>query len=272
MSLNLESLNIEIKDRYALLGINRPKALNALNHSLLLELRTAIAYLEEESKNKDLAAVLLYGLGDRAFVAGADIATMQKNTFEANMEFLKLGQDCFNELSRANFISISVVNGFALGGGVELALATDIRLSSESGVFALPEVSLGLIPGFGGTQRLPRIVGKGLALELILSGARIDAKRAYEIGLINHILPSGNSQENSDKNYLEHAQEFTKKMLAKNSKSAQLMAKRAIHLGLEMTLIEGQRYEMECNAKLFSGPDTQEGLNAFVEKRPANFS
>ena len=254
-------VKLEKKGNYALICLDRPKALNAVNAEVLDELELCLKELRADSK---IRALLLYGSTERAFAAGADVAAMQKMSPAEIAAFCQRGTEVLAALESSKLISVAAVSGFALGGGLELALACDLRLASETASFALPEVSLGLIPGFGGTQRLARLVGQGLALEMVLSGERITAKRAYEIALVNTLYPI--------ENFLKNAESFVQKILGKNAASAQICARAAIREGLELSLAKGLAKEQEYIQKLSRGADLKEGLEAFVSKRPARFS
>ena len=250
----------EKNENYALVSLDRPDALNALNLELLTELEEVLKELE---KDKNIYAVLITGSSDRAFAAGADVAAMQKMDVAGRIEFCRQGRCILNRISSMDFIKIAGIQGFALGGGLELALACDLRIASTSAQMGLPEVSLGILPGFGGTQRLPRLVGQGLALEIILSGRRIDAAYALQIGLINHVY--------DDSGFLDAAREYLVKLLGKNSIRAQLLARQAVIEGASLDLVAALQKEDELLSTLFQAPDAQEGFTAFVEKRKAKF-
>ena len=254
-------VKLEKKENYALIGLDRPQALNALNGEILGELELC---LKELSTDKKIHAVLLYSTTERAFAAGADIGAMRKMSSAEIATFCQRGSDLFRNLEKAELISVAAISGFAFGGGLELALACDMRLASEGASFALPEVSLGLIPGFGGTQRLARLVGEALALEMILSGKPIAGQRAYEIGLVNALYPT--------ENFIKKAEDFLQKVLGKNAHSAQLLGRAAVREGLGFPLDKGLRKEQEYIQKLSASQNLKEGLDAFVEKRPPRFS
>ena len=269
MNPKFNFIELEIREKYALVGLNRPKAYNALNIDLLNDLINVTNFLSEEAKKTKLRLVIFYGVGEKAFAAGADISIMQKflenKDSEALDKYLKLGKNCTNLIENSNFISIAAINGFALGGGLELALACDIRLASGSSTFGLPEVSLGIFPGFGGAVRLPRIIGRGLATELILTGNKINTGRAYWIGLVNQILPT--------EDFMNHVIEYAQKLITGGSKSAQLTAKQVVKRGLEMDLTNAYNYETELFEDIFmKNSDVKEGINAFIEKRKPSFS
>ena len=256
----MAEIQITKKAGYALLTIDRPKALNALNTDVLRELKTAVTELNAAG---DIRVVVLTGAGDKAFVAGADIAAMQNMSPDDATAFAELGHSTMNRLSDSGIISIAAINGFALGGGMELALACDIRLAADTAKMGLPEVTLGLIPGFGGTQRLARIVGRGVALEMIVTGEMIDAARAHQIGLVNHVYAPGD--------LLAQAEALAQKIIANKSSAAQRAAKAVIQQGLDIALIAGLQKEIIEFGELFGRPDPKIGRSAFLEKRKADF-
>lgn len=249
------NLILEQDGAVAVLTINRPKALNALNSETLSELSTA---LDELGKNSSVKVVIITGSGNKSFVAGADIAQMKDfNALEAR-NFAQLGHATFRKIELLPQPVIAAVNGFALGGGCELAMACDIRLASENAKFGQPEVTLGLTAGFGGTQRLPRLVGTGIASELLFTGGNIDAREAYRIGLVNHVYPL--------ESLMEEAHKLAKRILACAPVAVQL-SKSAIQRGINMDLDSGQAYEADAFSLTFSTRDQKEGCTAFVERR-----
>ncbi|TGK00002.1 crotonase [Leptospira langatensis] len=255
-----ESLvQIKKEGAIAILEINRPSALNALNEEVLTELRSSFQDLEKEA---EIRVVIITGQG-KAFVAGADIAKMKDLDANGAEKFASLGQGAFDTIQNSRLISIAAVNGFALGGGLELTLACDIRVGSEKAKLGLPEVSLGLIPGFGGTQRLSRLVGYGRAAELIFTGDMISAEEAYRIGLLNKLVKEG-------EDLLEVAKTIAGSILKKGPKAVQI-AKRVILEGLDTQFSKGQELEKKEFSNLFSGTESKEGMGAFLEKRPPKF-
>lgn len=258
--MNFKNLLIEIADGTAVVTINRPKALNALNEQTLGELQQAFV---DFADNADVQVIILTGSGKKAFVAGADIAAMQPLTALQARKFAKLGHQVMHSIGACPKPVIAAVNGFALGGGCELALGCDIRLVSENARFGQPEVNLGVIPGFGGTQRLARLIGKGLAMELVLTGDLIDAAEAYRIGLANKVV--------AQEDLLDTARALAAKIIGKGQYAVRL-AKEAIHNGLEMDLDRANRYESELFGLCFASHDQKEGMQAFLEKRPAEFT
>jgi enoyl-CoA hydratase len=239
--------------------VNRPKALNALDVRTLEEIEGVLATLATGSPAR---ALVVTGAGDKAFVAGADIAAMSKlGPVEARL-FAELGHRVLERLERLPIPTIAAVNGYALGGGCELALACDLVYASERARFGQPEVALGLIPGFGGTQRLTRRVGIGRALEMVLTGDQYDAQRARAIGLALDVVPA--------ERLLEHARDQGRKIASKGP-LAVAQAKRAIHAGADADLHVANELERQAFAALFGTEDAKEGMRAFVEKRPAAF-
>ncbi|MDO3380295.1 enoyl-CoA hydratase-related protein [Geoalkalibacter halelectricus] len=257
--MEFRSLLFEASEGVATLTVNRPKALNALNEATLKELQCCFAGIQD---NQEIKVVILTGAGEKAFVAGADIAAMQAFDALAAREFARLGHAVFNLIENLPQPVIAAVNGFALGGGCELAMACDIRLAGENARFGQPEVNLGVIPGFGGTLRLARLVGKGRAKELILTGEMIDAREAHRIGLVNQVLPPGE--------LLESAVKMAKKIASKGQVAVRL-GKEAIDNGLEMDQDRAARYEAELFGLCFASADQKEGMAAFLEKRAAHF-
>ena len=257
--MEFKNLLLEHDGDVAILTINRPKALNALNSETLSELATA---LDELGKDSNVKAVVITGSGEKAFVAGADISQMKDfNTLEGR-RFGQLGQTVFRKLELLPQPVIAAINGFALGGGCELAMACDIRLSSDNAKFGQPEVTLGLTAGFGGTQRLPRIIGSGLASELLFTGDIIDANESYRIGLVNHIYSSDTLKD--------EALKLAKKIAGRAPVAVQL-TKSAIQRGINMDLDNALAFEADAFAITFSTEDQKEGCTAFVEKRKPAF-
>lgn len=243
-----------------MITLNRPKALNALNSELLTELN---GLLDEIAQDDSVKVVIITGSGDKAFVAGADIAEMQNISPLEGRAFGKFGQAIFNKLENIPQPVIAAVNGFALGGGCELAMACDIRIASDKAKFGQPEVGLGIVPGFGGTQRLPRLIGKGRAKELLYTADMINAEEAYRIGLVNRIVAA--------EELLSTAKELAEKIMARAQAAIQL-CKAAVNTGMDTDLESGIAYEAEVFGLCFASADQKEGMSAFIGKRKPNFS
>jgi enoyl-CoA hydratase len=256
-----ELLTFDVADRIATITVNRPDKLNALNDALMDELRTAIA---DARRRRDVGAVLLTGAG-RAFVAGADIAELADQSAIEGKARAERGQRVFRRFETSPKPTLAAVNGFALGGGCELAMACHMRIASESAKFGQPEVKLGIVPGFGGSQRLPRLVGKGRALQLLLTGEVIDAAEAYRIGLVNRVVPGGGAE------LLGAARALLTTILAQGPLAVAHCIE-AVDRGLDMGLDDGMALEASYFGTLSATQDKAEGMHAFLEKRPAKFS
>ncbi|WP_111412656.1 enoyl-CoA hydratase-related protein [Billgrantia lactosivorans] len=252
---------IEVVDNAGVvrLTINRPKALNALNSAVLGELETVLTELEQRS---DLRAVLITGAGEKSFVAGADITEMREKTPEEARAFASQALRTIKRLETLPVPVVALVNGFCLGGGCELALACDWAVASDNAIFGQPEVLLGVIPGFGGTQRLPRRVGPAMAIDLVTTGRKIDAQEALRIGLVNRVMPQAE---------LEAYAEELIKQLSGNGPRAVRAAKQAVHDGMDQDLDSALALETALFAFCFAGSEQKEGMGAFVEKRKPNF-
>lgn len=260
MKMDFANLLYENQDGIALITMNRPKALNALNQETLDELNQLADML---AKDSSVQVVILTGSGEKAFVAGADIAQMQSMSAMEGRNFGKLGQAVFNKLENLPQPVIAAVNGFALGGGCELAMACDIRIASEKAKFGQPEVTLGITPGFAGTQRLPRLVGKGRAKQLLYTADVIDAQEAYRIGLVNVVV--------SAEELMTTARAMAQKIQSRAAVAVQL-CKAAVNEGLDTDLETGTAYEAEVFGLCFATADQKEGMAAFTEKRKAQFT
>jgi enoyl-CoA hydratase len=254
-----QNIRLEIEGSLATLTIDRPKALNALNGATLRELEAA---LREVGQSEQLRVLIITGGGEKAFVVGADISEMAALTTAQARQFAGLGHRALHMLEALSVPTIAAVNGYALGGGCELALACDLIYASERARFGQPEVGLGVIPGFGGTQRLSRLLGRARAMELIFTGDPVDAAKAKEIGLVLEVLPA-------DK-LLEHCRAVAAKIAAKGP-VAVAQAKRAIIFGLDADLRTANELERQAFATLFGTEDQREGMKAFLEKRSAAF-
>lgn len=255
----MEFVRLEIDGAVAVLTIDRPKALNALNQQVLKELEEAITQV---SHSAALRALIVTGGGEKAFVAGADIGEMSQYTTAQALMFAMQGHRVLAALEALHIPTIAAVNGFALGGGCELALSCDLIYASEKAKLGLPEVTLAVIPGFGGTQRLTRLVGKARAKELIFTGDMIDAAKAKEIGLVLDVLPPAE--------LLAHCKKVAA-TIAKRGPVAVAQAKRVIEHGADLPLKDACELERQAFALLFGTSDQREGMKAFVEKRPADF-
>ena len=249
----------KLENKICTLTINRPDQYNALNRDVLNELDSKLDSIMEEN---DCRVIILTGKGDKAFIAGADIEAMQKMNANQAQEFSKMGQELTLKIEKYKIPIIAAVNGFALGGGCEFAMACHIRYASENAVFGQPEVSLGLIAGWGGTQRLPRLVGKGKAMEILLSGQNIKADKAYSMGFVNKVVPMDELIPSVEK--LAHS-------ITKNAPIAVTATINAVNKGESTALLEGVLKEQEEFSKQFNTEDTREGLAAFLEKRSPEF-
>lgn len=255
-----ENLLFQVEGGIGLITLNRPKALNALNADLLKELNSLLDLIAAQ---EDIYVVILTGGGDKSFVAGADITEMLPLSAMEGRKWAQYGQMVFSKMENLPQPVIAAVNGFALGGGCELAMACDIRIASEKAKFGQPEVTLGILPGFGGSQRLPRLIGKGRALELLYTGDMIDAHEAYRLGLVNKVT--------SPEELLPTAQNMAQKIMTR-AQNAVKLCKATVNRGLDMDLASGISYEAETFGLCFATDDQKEGMHAFVEKRKANFT
>lgn len=251
----MNNLLLEVENGIALLTINRPKALNALNSETLAELNTCLAELEN---NDDVKVVILTGSGEKSFVAGADISEMVNATPAEGRKMGLLAREAFGRLENMPQVTIAAVNGFALGGGCEISMSCDIRVASDNAKFAQPECGLGILPGFGGTQRLPRLVGKGRAKELIFTCDMISADEAFRMGLANHVVPQAE--------LIDYCKAMAGRIM-KNGPYAVALAKQAINTGSDTDLDSGLKLEANLFGLSFSTADKMEGMTAFLEKR-----
>lgn len=254
-----ENIIYQVEEGIATITFNRPKALNALNAALLGELSDA---LDKIAADEDIRVLILTGSGDKAFVAGADITELATFSSLSAKNFATFGQDVIDKLQKLPIIVIAAVNGFALGGGTEIAVACDFIYASENAKFGQPEINLGLIPGFGGTQRLPRLIGTNMAKELIFTGKMISADEALHIGLVNKVVPP---------DLLMEAVMKTAGEIATKGKVSLREAKQAVNKGMDVDLATGCNIEIDAFAISFASPDAKEGTTAFVEKRKAEF-
>jgi len=244
-------------EEFAVLTIRRPKSLNALNFELLEEMGD---YLDQV-KRLGARALIISGEGEKAFCAGADIKELQQRGLAEQREGAELGQAVFAQLDRLPIPSIALVNGFAFGGGCELALACTLRIALPNAKFGLPEVKLGLIPGYGGTQRLPRLVGQGRALEMVMTGRTVDAEEALAIGLVNRIVQAPG---------LAAAKAYAREFSGHGLRALQF-AREAVQRAMDLPLHEGLRVEADLSTLAYRTRDAEEGMQAFVEKRKAEF-
>jgi enoyl-CoA hydratase len=259
-STTFENLSVEIRARIARVTVTRPKVLNALNEQTVREIHAAFRSLRD---NADVGVVILTGAGEKAFVAGADINELAVMTPLQGEASSRLGQAALREIELLGKPVIAAINGFALGGGCELALACHIRFASENAKMGLPEVGLGIIPGYGGTQRLPRIVGLGRALELITTARMIDAQEALRIGLVNRVLPAAE--------LIPHSEKVAGEILSRGALAVGYAMDAAIR-GLEADLTQGLEREAGHFGLLAATADMHEGLKAFLEKRKPTFT
>lgn len=257
--MGYENLKVEVTGGVATVTVDRPKALNALNSQTLKDIA---AVAEELRANPSVRAMILTGGGEKAFVAGADISEMAGFTSEQGRAFSEVGHRAFAALESLPFPTVAAINGFALGGGLELALACDLLYASETAKFGFPESTLAVIPGFGGTQRLTRLVGKQRAKELILTGDRISAARAREYGIVLEVLPA--------EELMAHCQAVVARIV-KNGPVAVAQGKRMVEVGADLDLGAANALEQQAFGVMFGTRDQKEGMEAFLAKRPANF-
>ncbi len=258
--MNFNNLIFEKKENIAIVTINRPDKLNALNKETVMELGQAFDEIEIDSQIK---GVLITGSGEKAFVAGADILEISLLDNISGTEFSLEGHEVFNKIENCSKPVVAAINGFALGGGCELALACHIRIACEDAKFGQPEVNLGVIPGFGGTQRLPRIIGKGRAMELLMTGNIIDSQEAFRIGLVNKIT--------TKENLITTAEDLLNTILQKGPYAIQMIIF-AVNDGSDKKLSSALNEEANLFGKACATDDMREGTNAFIEKRKPNFS
>ena len=256
--MSYETLLVEQRGRVTIITINRPEKRNALNIKMREE---GAALLDQLRTDDSVGAVVITGAGDKAFIAGADIAEFAGRTANMQREVM-LGRSLFTAIDTFHKPIIAMINGYCLGGGCELALACDIRIASETASFGQPEINLGIIPGGGGTQRLTRLVGEGKAMEMILTGEIIDAKTAFAIGLVNHVVPS---------DQLEAKTMEIANRIAEKGPIALRLAKEAVKLASRSNLDEGLKREVDLFALCFATEDKDEGVKAFLEKRKPEF-
>jgi enoyl-CoA hydratase len=258
--MSYQFLTLAVADRIATITVNRPDKLNALNDATMAELGRAI---DEARTNPGVAGVILTGAG-RAFVAGADINELRAKSATQAHELARRGQEVYRRFETSPKPVIAAVNGFALGGGCELAMSCHVRIASESAKFGQPEVKLGVVPGYGGTQRLTRLVGRGRALQLLLTGEMIDAAEAFRIGLVNRVVPK-------DESVVDAARAMLVQMLA-NAPLALAQCIDVVNRGADITIEEAVALEAAAFGLLAASEDMREGTSAFLEKRAAAFA
>jgi enoyl-CoA hydratase/carnithine racemase len=258
-ALKLENVVYDKKGPIGYVTLNRPKVMNALNKATINELE---GVFEDARNDSVVRAVILTGAGEKAFAAGADIAEIANNTAVEAEEATRRGQALTDLIENLGKPVLAAVNGFALGGGCELAMACTIRIAAESAKFGQPEVKLGVMPGYGGTQRMPRLIGRSRALKLILSGEVIDAAEAYRIGLVDELVP--------DAHLIERGETVLKKIIA-NAPLSVKYSLEAVNKGMETSVAEGLLLEASLFAVCASTDDKKEGTSAFIEKRSPNF-
>ena len=254
-----ENILYEKKNSIAYVTVNRPKVLNALNMATMEELRSAYTAIKDD---KEIRVAIMTGSGEKAFIAGADIAELSKHHAVSAKEYTHRGQSVLDLIENLGKPVIACINGFALGGGCEIALACTFRLASETAKLGQPEVKLGIIPGYGGTQRLPRLVGKGIAMQLLLAGEMINAQEALRIGLVNEVA--------APPDLIPRAEALAQKIIA-NAPLAVQYAMEAVNRGMDMSLSEGLYLEATLFGICCATEDKTEGTTAFLEKRPAQF-
>ncbi|MFA5662901.1 enoyl-CoA hydratase/isomerase family protein [Castellaniella sp.] len=252
-------VNLNIIEEFACLTLDRPQALNALSFAILGEIRDA---LDEVARMSDVRALLITGAGSKAFCAGADIKELRHRDLVSQRRGAELGQAIFARLDRLPVASVALVNGYAFGGGLELALACTFRLCTPNAVFGLPEVKLGLIPGYGGTQRLPRLVGEGRALEMIMTGRSVKADEAERIGLVQRVVDADGLLAAG----MAYARHFTCYSLPVLE-----FARRAVQRGMDLPIEQGLQLEAELSTLAYRTEDAEEGMRAFEEKRSPEF-
>jgi enoyl-CoA hydratase len=257
--MSFENLLLAKKDGVAVVTVNRPDKLNALNDRTMAELDAVFAALADD---EEVRGVILTGAGPKAFVAGADIAELARQSPVQGKERSVHGQMILDRIESFRKPVVAAINGFALGGGCEIAMACHVRVASENARLGTPEVKLGIMCGYAGTQRLPRLVGKGRALEILLTGEMVDAAEAWRIGLVNKVV--------APDQLLAEAEALLRKMLANGPLSLRFTIE-AVNAGLEMPLPEGQRFEATLFGLICTTEDMKEGTKAFLEKRPAKF-
>ena len=257
MIVNDQNILVTITDCVALMTINRPQSMNALNPDTIGEMTATIAELEQRD---DVHVIIITGAGEKAFVAGGDVALMRTLTPAQARDVALMADELFRRIEISPCVVIAAINGYALGGGCELALACDLRLAAEQATLGQPEVNLGIIPGWGGTQRLPRLIGTSRAKEMMFTGKRITAQEALTLGLVDHVYPADE--------LLNQAYQLAQ-TIATKPQTAIRTIKEAVNCGMSMDREKAIRYEAEMFGMCFATADQKEGMDAFFEKRPA---
>jgi enoyl-CoA hydratase len=257
--MNTETLIVEQEGAIAIVRINRPGSLNSLSRRVFQDLISVFIEFRKQALPK---VIILTGAGEKAFVAGSDISEMKDLSASEARCFAELAKEALDGIEGLDRPVLAAVNGFALGGGCELAMACDLRIASERAKFGQPEINLGIIPGSGGTQRLPRLIGPSKTMRMVLTGELVDAKTALAMGLVDWVVPPDQLMNESKR---------IATVLSEKSGSALRLAKRAIRHGLNTDLTTALNYEMECFAQCFASEDQKEGMKAFLEKRKPNF-
>jgi len=257
--MEYKNIMVEKKDKIGVIKINRPKVLNALNIETIKEITQSIGDLEQDQKIK---VTILTGEGDKAFIAGADISTMVKMTAIEAKEFSELGHNMLNKIQNSRLIFIAAVNGYALGGGCETFMACDIVYAGKNAKIGQPEINLGIHPGFGGTQRLPRLVGRMKAIELLLTGRNLSADEAERIGLVNKVI--------EDEKLMEEVEKLANQIASKSSVQTSFI-KELVNKGIDIDLNKANALEISYFSSSFSTYDQKEGMKAFLEKRKPIF-
>jgi len=257
--MEYKNIMVEKKDKIGVIKINRPKVLNALNIETIKEITQSIGDLEQDQKIK---VTILTGEGDKAFIAGADISTMVKMTAIEAKEFSELGHNMLNKIQKSRIIFIAAVNGYALGGGCETFMACDIVYAGKNAKIGQPEINLGIHPGFGGTQRLPRLIGRMKAIELLLTGRNLSADEAERIGLVNKVI--------EDEKLMEEVEKLANQIASKSSVQTSFI-KELVNKGIDIDLNKANALEISYFSSSFSTYDQKEGMKAFLEKRKPIF-
>jgi len=278
--VKLKNVKYEVLENIATITVNRPEVLNALNSDTINDISVAV---DQAIGDSSVSAVIITGAGEKSFIAGADIGELTTYNSSRGRNFVLFGQEVLNRIEGATKPFIAAVNGFALGGGCEVAMACHMRIAASTARFGQPEVSLGIIPGYGGTQRLPRLVGKGIAMELLLSGAIINAQEAHRIGLVNKVVEALQTDNNGDlildskgkpqldkELFMSEVVKFVQRILV-NAPLAIAHTIDAVNRGLEVDLAAGLKIEADLFGLICTTEDMHEGTKAFIEKRQAEF-